>query len=198
MEVTCRGWESHLPHQMGFASISLIWDQRPGSICAASLCLILLPFGSAKLVLCQRRQGYPWLLLKAKSYRCLHCLWPADRKSYWIIHPPVNTPIIICPCFLLCSVSGHSRWHPVDCCASCFSSPAHLRHSPLIACNAAWAVPLILLSFSPRCLRGREGPELSLGANFAMIGQNRAAYKHLQLSDTQTEVSWFHTTIRVP
>lgn len=60
------------------------------------------------------------------------------------------------------------------------------------------AVPSVLLSFRRRCLRGREGPELSLGVNFAMLGQNCAAYLHLQLSDTQTEVLWFHTTLWVP
>lgn len=126
MEVTCRGWESHFLHQMGFASISLMWDQRPGSLCAANLCLILLPLGSAKPVLCQRHQGYPWLLLKEKSYCWRKKGFTACDlliESYWIIHPHVNIPIIIYPCSLLCSVSGRSRWHPMDCCTSCFFLP---------------------------------------------------------------------------
>lgn len=61
-----------------------------------------------------------------------------------------------------------------------FSSLAHLQHFPLSARTAACAV--ILLSFSPRCLVGREGPELILGANFAVIGPNCAACLHLQFA----------------
>lgn len=58
-----------------------------GSKTRQHLCsqFIFLPFGSAGPELCQRGQGCPWRLLKAKSCCCLHCLWSADGE---LLHNP--------------------------------------------------------------------------------------------------------------
>ena len=92
-------------------------------------------------------------------------------------HPRVDIPLIICPCSLLAAyraTAGGTLWTAAP---HAFSSPAHLRHSSLTLLLGA--VPSALLSSSPRWLRGKQGPELSLGVNFTMTGHNRVAYLHL-------------------
>lgn len=159
-EATCRGWESHFPHQMGLASISLMWDQRPGSICAANS--YFFPLAQLDRSCASEVRAAPddyWRQKAAAASTACDLL----MESYCITHPRVNTSIIICPCSLLLRVSSHSRWPPKDCYISCYPSPVQPWQSLLIAHVLPGAMPSVLL---PSKSSGEKR-----AMNFATVGQ---------------------------
>lgn len=153
-EATCRGWESHFPHQMGLASISLMWDQRPGSICAANS--YFFPLAQLDRSCASEVRAAPddfWRQKAAAASTACDLL----MESYCITHPRVNTSIIICPCSLLLRVSSHSRWPPKDCCISCYSLPCTALTVPAHCSRAAWGHAISPAAF--QVFRGKKSHE---------------------------------------